>query len=106
MPHANYRELTAHVKKPDRAPPTVPKIGQEIDLDLTLVIQETDPETNQNRTPMAKIRYFADMKAWKQVPRHEAGMMVFFQAEPALTHKRMVIRSIVPSMTAAYADPI
>lgn len=81
--------------------PAVPNVAQSISVDLSLIVQEE--ENGVLKTPMTKIRFFPD-GGWKQVPRTEAGMFVFFNNEPKPHHKYFVITSIIPSKTACYAD--
>lgn len=102
---SNPRELTTHsIMRRKIRLPTVPRIGQQIMFNSELVAQDINPTTQKLGTPMSKIRYFADAGEWRQVGRHEAGMLVFFQNEPTAEHKAFVIRSIIPTQTAAYAD--
>lgn len=101
----NYRELTSHSHNPGRTP-TVPRVGQRIDISPIMIFQDEDPETHKLGTPMSKLRYFEDKGEWRQVGRNEAGMFFFFLNEPEASHTACIVRSIIPSQTACYADLI
>lgn len=106
--NSNYKEMTAHkfrAKKEVRSY-SVPRIGQRIELNHAFVAQDRDAETGKPLTPMAKMRFFNAEKEWRLVPRHEAGMLVFFNSPPLDTHTHLVVTSIIPSKTACYADSL
>ncbi len=109
MPTSNYREMTGHARGPKKAlkgtipqMPTVPVIGQTLDISPIMIFQ--DEVEGKLGTPMSKIRWFPEQKEWRQVGRNAAGMFVFFINEPEANHTKCVIRSIIPSKTACYAE--
>jgi hypothetical protein len=109
----NYKDMTSHsLRKPPaarilRAPavvvekgnPVLPKVGQRIDIDIAIVGAGT------GTTPITKIRFAETLQRWVQVPKDEAGMLVFFNNTPdPKIHSALVIKSIIPTGTACYAD--
>lgn len=115
MPTSNYREMTGHAKVPKTKAlkasikstipqmPTVPVIGQVLDISPIMIFQD-EGEDGKLGTPMSKIRWFPEQKEWRQVGRNAAGMFVFFLNEPEANHTKCVIRSIIPTKTACYAE--
>ncbi len=101
----NYTSLTGHKRKPKppHGPQMVPKIDQRLVISTIMIFQD-EAEEGKLCTPMSKIRWFPEQNEWRQVGRHEAGMFVFFNNEPQPTHTACIVRSIIPSRTACYAD--
>ena len=81
----------------------VPTIGTEVSFDPRLVTQEEYPDGSIG-TPCSKVRFIDG--TWKQLSKNNAGMFVFFQNDPQASHTAFIIRSIIPSRTACYADLI
>jgi len=104
----NYHEMTLHKKRKAKTKVSVyavPEIGYRMSLDLAFVCQD-ETEGGKLGTPMTKIRLDSATGTWHLVPRHEAGMFVFFNSEPGPEHKELVITHIIPSNTGCYADPV
>ena len=108
----NHRDLTSHsLRKPPASrilrqptvilvepkPNTIPGVGLKIVLNHQLV------GPTRGRTPMTKVRYVDDL-GWTQVGPEEAGLLVFLNNEPLPEHNTLVIKSIIPSGSACYAD--
>lgn len=83
---------------------TAPKVGTEIDIDMDLVVFEN--ESGTSKTPMLKLRYSAADKRWVQVSVNLAGMLAFFDTEPADDCKRVRVVRLIPNGRACYVVPV
>ncbi len=102
-------QLTMHAfrRSLKRAAPrehSVPDIGTVIDVNVHGIQFSRTP--GAERTPMAKAKYDSASKSWRQVSVAEAGLMLFYDREPAETHTKARVIRTIPNGRACYVEPM
>lgn len=95
--------LTSHFVEMLTRDQTVPRVGTRIKIDLNLVVF-TDADGNP-KTPMTKARFNTRVQRWTQVSPAEAGLLMFFDAQPADDCKQVQIVRVIPNGRACYVVP-